>query len=166
MREVWSTKTCLITGKVVRIYMYMRNKGSQTWALNSKLGTFSSISDQCRKKVPILLFFSCWNLQRLTLASIRNLKFSMGARKRLGIGLSYRPARLHRLHGGIYSLESISGLLKSLKIRAQNKLKQGHKIEPIVFVHLLTVFPILQSDNLQRKISIKLCRLLWKHLLI
>jgi hypothetical protein len=36
----------------------------------------------------------------------------MGARNRVGIGLSYRPARLHRLS------ESIPGLLKSLKIRA------------------------------------------------
>jgi hypothetical protein len=40
----------------------------------------------------------------------------MGARNRVGIGLSYRPARLHRR--GIDSLESIPGLLKSLKIRA------------------------------------------------
>ncbi len=65
----------------------------------------------------------------------------MGARHRVGIGLLYRPARLHSLaefipwnrfrgpihvqkyqlstqHGGIGSLESILGLLKSLKIRA------------------------------------------------
>ncbi len=41
----------------------------------------------------------------------------MGARNRVGIGLSYRPARLHRL-AEIYSLESILGLLKSKKIRA------------------------------------------------
>jgi hypothetical protein len=34
----------------------------------------------------------------------------MGARNRVGIGLSYRPARLHRL------AESIPGPLKSLKI--------------------------------------------------
>ncbi len=37
----------------------------------------------------------------------------MGARNRVGIGLSYRPARLHRL------VESIPGLLKRLQIRAQ-----------------------------------------------
>ncbi len=36
----------------------------------------------------------------------------MGARNRVGIGLSYRPARLHRL------AESIHGLIKRLQIRA------------------------------------------------
>jgi hypothetical protein len=41
----------------------------------------------------------------------------MGARNRVGIGLSYWPARLHRL------AELIPGLLKSLKIRA-------HKADP------------------------------------
>ncbi len=44
-------------------------------------------------------------------------KQSMGARNRGGIGLSYRPARLHRLDG-IHSLESIPGLHKRLKLRA------------------------------------------------
>jgi hypothetical protein len=44
-------------------------------------------------------------------------KKSMGARNRGGIGLSYRPARLHRL--GEFTLESIPGLHKRLKIRAQ-----------------------------------------------
>jgi hypothetical protein len=69
----------------------------------------------------------------------------MGARNRGGIGLSYRPARLRRLAelipwnqfrgpinilkfgltgpsyaGGIDSFESILGLLKSLKIQAQD----------------------------------------------
>jgi hypothetical protein len=43
-------------------------------------------------------------------------KQSMGARNRVGIGLSYRTARLH---SGIGSLESILGLLKSLKIQTQ-----------------------------------------------
>jgi hypothetical protein len=38
------------------------------------------------------------------------LEQSMAARSRVGIGLSYRPHRLHRL------AESISGLLKSFKI--------------------------------------------------
>ncbi len=42
---------------------------------------------------------------------------SMGARNRVGIGLSYWPARGHKA-GVIDSLESILGLLKSLKIRA------------------------------------------------
>jgi hypothetical protein len=42
-------------------------------------------------------------------------KQSMGARNRLGIGLWYRPARLHSTQpGGNGSLESIHGLLKSL----------------------------------------------------
>ncbi len=44
-------------------------------------------------------------------------KQSIGARNRVGIGLSYRPARL--VAGGIHSLESIPGLHKRLKIRAQ-----------------------------------------------
>jgi hypothetical protein len=41
----------------------------------------------------------------------------MGARNLIGIGLSYRSTRLHRL-AGIHSLESIPGLYKRLKIRA------------------------------------------------
>jgi hypothetical protein len=48
-------------------------------------------------------------------------KQSMGARNRVGMGLSYRPARLHRL-GGTHSLESLPGLHKRLKIRAQHTL--------------------------------------------
>ncbi len=46
----------------------------------------------------------------------------MGVRNQVGIGLSYRPARLHRLHGGVDSLESILGLLNSLKSRALDSL--------------------------------------------
>jgi hypothetical protein len=42
----------------------------------------------------------------------------MGARNRVGIGLLYRPVRLHRL-GGIDSLESIPGFLRSSKVLAQ-----------------------------------------------
>jgi hypothetical protein len=38
------------------------------------------------------------------------LNISIGPRNRVGIWLAYRPAKLHRL------VESISGLLKSLKI--------------------------------------------------
>ncbi len=46
-------------------------------------------------------------------------KQSTGARNRVGIGLSFRPARLHNTQpGGIGFLESILGLLKRLKIRA------------------------------------------------
>ncbi len=44
-------------------------------------------------------------------------KQSMRTRNRVGMGLSYRPARLHSLANG--SLESILGLFKSLNIRAQ-----------------------------------------------
>ncbi len=43
-------------------------------------------------------------------ASAGILEQSMGARNQVGIGLTYRPARLHRL------VESIPGLLKCLKI--------------------------------------------------
>jgi hypothetical protein len=46
-------------------------------------------------------------------------KQSMGARNRVGIGLSYRPARLHRL------AELFPGLLKSFKIRAQDDVGVG-----------------------------------------
>jgi hypothetical protein len=35
-----------------------------------------------------------------------------GYRNRVEIGLSYRPVRLHRLHGGIDSLETLLGFLK------------------------------------------------------
>jgi hypothetical protein len=42
----------------------------------------------------------------------------MGARHRVGIGFSYRTARLYRV-GGIHSLELIPGLHKRLIIRAQ-----------------------------------------------
>ncbi len=44
-------------------------------------------------------------------------KLSIWARNRVGTGLSYRPARLHSLVE-LVPLESILGLLKSLKIRA------------------------------------------------
>jgi hypothetical protein len=43
----------------------------------------------------------------------------MGARSRVGLELPYRPARKHR-QAELISLESIPGLLKSLKIRAQD----------------------------------------------
>jgi hypothetical protein len=49
----------------------------------------------------------------------RIFKQSKWARNRVGIGLSYRLARIHRA-GEIDSLESIFGLFKSLKIRAQS----------------------------------------------
>jgi hypothetical protein len=45
------------------------------------------------------------------------LNHLLGARKQVGIGLSYRPGTLQRL-ANFNSLESILGLLKSFKIRA------------------------------------------------
>jgi hypothetical protein len=45
----------------------------------------------------------------------------------LGIGLSYRPARLHKPEG-IGSLDSILGLLESLNIRALSEINQCLKI--------------------------------------
>jgi hypothetical protein len=59
----------------------------------------------------------------------------MGARNRIGIGLSYRPARLQA--GGIDSLESIPGLLKSLKIRAQHQHAPYLQQTPALQVRLL-----------------------------
>ncbi len=47
----------------------------------------------------------------------RIFKQSMGTRNRVGIGLSCRPARLHRL-AALIPWKSIPGILKSLKIRA------------------------------------------------
>ncbi len=53
-------------------------------------------------------------------------KQSMGARNRVGIGLSYQPARLHRLAEFIPWNRSIPGLHKRLKVRAQySKRKAG-----------------------------------------
>jgi hypothetical protein len=52
----------------------------------------------------------------------------MGASNRVGIGLSYRPARLNRPVE--LTLKSILGLLRSLKIRAQDSpSQQSQKIE-------------------------------------
>jgi hypothetical protein len=50
----------------------------------------------------------------------------MGARNRVGIWLSYRPARLHRL------AESILGLLENIKIRALavRYVKEGCRTGP------------------------------------
>ncbi len=62
----------------------------------------------------------------LTEFSAGIFKQSMGARNRVGIGLSYRPARLHSLD----ELESTLGLLKSLKIRAQMREGGPHSSQP------------------------------------
>ncbi len=59
-------------------------------------------------------------------------KQSMGARNRIGIGLSYRPHQATQA-GGIVSLESSLGLLTSLKIRAQASLN-------LLSLHLLRYF--------------------------
>ncbi len=60
-------------------------------------------------------------IQSLTLSLLVSagiFKQPLGARNRVGIVLSYRPARLHTQPGGIGSMESILGLLKSFKLWA------------------------------------------------
>ncbi len=58
-------------------------------------------------------------------------KQSIGARNRVGLGLSYRYARLHTTQPcGIGSLQSILGLLKSLKIRT--KLSRSRNKKPTI----------------------------------
>ncbi len=55
-----------------------------------------------------------------TITSAGIWKQSMGARNRVGIGLSYRLAsRQATQPGEIGSMESILGILKSIKIRAR-----------------------------------------------
>jgi hypothetical protein len=53
----------------------------------------------------------------ITSITVLEFKNSLGARNRVEIGLSYRPARLQRL------AESIPGLIKCLKIRALSTRK-------------------------------------------
>ncbi len=73
-------------------------------------------------------------------------KQSMGSRNQVGIGLSYRPARLHRL-AGIDSLESIPGLLKSLKIRALvSTLSTVRKEGLATSLNLRSPFPTLNTE--------------------
>ncbi len=73
----------------------------------------------------------------------------MGARNRVGIGLSYRPARLHTAQpGGIGSLESILGFLKSIKIRALSR-HPFYLHTRIRFFKLLRILWIKQSAVLQ-----------------
>ncbi len=57
-------------------------------------------------------------------ASAGIFKQPMGDRNRVEIWLLHRPARLHMLAELIF-LESISGLFKSLKIRAQQSTRAG-----------------------------------------
>ncbi len=59
-------------------------------------------------------YFKEWASFRTNKQCCNFLTTYMGARNRVDIGLSYRPARLHRLAESI----SIPGLLKSLNIRA------------------------------------------------
>ncbi len=102
-------------------------------------------------------------------ARVGNLSPAMGARNQVGIGLSYRPASLCSLAtqfqtrflesiprpiarlefstqgsqpGGIDSLESILGLHKSIKIRAQLSAS-------------LNVIYVLYTDRLSRTMLIK-----------
>ncbi len=60
--------------------------------------------------VHIYLELAVLQLTHPAIKSAGILEQSMGARNRVGIGLSYRPSRLHR------QAESIPGLLKSLEI--------------------------------------------------
>jgi hypothetical protein len=53
----------------------------------------------------------------------------MGARNRASRNSVVVPARQATQAGGIDSLESILGLLKSLKIRAQDKLIKNLRLE-------------------------------------
>jgi hypothetical protein len=57
---------------------------------------------------------SCSSISHNSCSSV--LEQSMRARNRVGTGLLYRPARLHRL------VKTIPGLLKILQIRALSKL--------------------------------------------
>ncbi len=78
-------------------------------------------------KWPFLLFvYSCtsWLSEVSFCINAGIFKQSIGARNRVGIGLSYRPARLVHRANGVDSLESILWLLKSLKIRA-NQIVTG-----------------------------------------
>jgi hypothetical protein len=63
----------------------------------------------------------------------------MGARNRVGIGLSYGPAELHRLAAD--SLELILGRLKRIQIRANGTLSKK-----------VIVFPVLSRDVTNRTI--------------
>jgi hypothetical protein len=62
----------------------------------------------------------------------------MGARIRVGIGLSHWPARLHML-AELISLESILGLLKSLKIRALYTVYSNPSLVNVVWIYSLAL---------------------------
>jgi hypothetical protein len=72
-------------------------------------------------------------------ASAGIVKQSMGARNRVGIGLSYWPARIHRLE------ESIPGLLEILKIPSLGSLKvRALHLPPLTICHK-QFFPSMHS---------------------
>jgi hypothetical protein len=73
--------------------------------------------NEMKGRLPVLEFYN--NLAK-NCAGI--FEQSMGARNRVGTWLSYRPAKLHSSQpGGTGYLESILGLLKSLKIPALSR---------------------------------------------
>ncbi len=109
--------------------------------------------------------------ERLTAQSSAGiLEQSMGARNRVGTGLSYRPARLRRL------AESIPGLLKSLKyclwVRSQHpptqwNLSPGPELNSMLnklftvlkYMYIRSIYVCLYS--LCSLISICLCTVRW-----
>jgi hypothetical protein len=85
----------------------------------------------------------------------------MGARNRVGIGLSYRPSASYV--GGIDFLESISGLFKSSKIRAQQSTWAGRidSLESIPGLHkslkIRALYICYRSSRQINLCSLQLC---------
>jgi hypothetical protein len=80
----------------------------------------------------------------------------MGARNRVGIGLSYRPTRLHKLS----ELALILGLNKSLKIRVVQKkaLKnEGRKCKKLCYFLGICIAPKWTYMNLYVNIFLVFC---------
>jgi hypothetical protein len=79
------------------------------WMNTEKLKTHSRKNDAeiqptcrgCKLYSPLLvwagIFYNLWGKGNRVATGVRTVKQSMGARNRRGIGLSYGPARLHRL---------------------------------------------------------------------
>jgi hypothetical protein len=77
------------------------------------------------------------------------IKQSMGARKRVGIGLSYRPGQATQ-PGGIGFLKSILGLLKSFK----NSGSERSYVKRPIYIHVRAVpilLVLLLSPSLRRR---------------